>query len=98
VYALLVETVRSAAQLEALPGELPPSVPPELHAISLLPPTSRYCFVLCVLLGFHRDTCAEILGLSRNEVEVGLHHSFIDLPRAVEAVLLPRQEQLEFSI
>ncbi len=95
--ALLMETVRCAVRHETLPGEWCSSFPPELEAISLLPETDRYCFVICILVGFDRDTCAEILGLSREDVEAALLRSLIDLPRAVETVSLRRQEQLEFS-
>jgi hypothetical protein len=89
--ALLVETVRSAVQLGTLPGEWlgesSVSRPPELQAMSLLAPTSRYCFVICVLLGLDRNTCAEILRLSTSEVEEALCQSFLDLPVALGTVL-----------
>jgi DNA-directed RNA polymerase specialized sigma24 family protein len=78
---LLVRTARSALQHQTFSDELPPVFPPELLALFLLPPTSRYCFALRVLMRFDLATCCEILKLSKDEVEEALHQSLRDLPR-----------------
>lgn len=78
---LLMQTARSALQYQTFSDELPPVFPPELLALFLLPPTSRYCFVLRVLMRFDLATCCEILKLSKDEVEEALDQSLRDLPR-----------------
>jgi hypothetical protein len=52
--ALLVETVRSTLPYQTSADELSLVLPPEVLALFLLPPTSRYSFVLRVLMHFER--------------------------------------------
>jgi hypothetical protein len=83
---LLVETVRSAVLQRKWRDELPPTVPPELRALSLLSPVVRNCFVLCILIGFDCGACSGILDVPVDDVENALHRSLLELPFAVQSV------------
>ena len=80
--ALLVETARSAFEHNSFSGELSSILPVELQTVSLLPSTSRYCFVLRVLMHFDLETCSDILRLSRDKIEEALYQSLLQLPQS----------------
>jgi len=84
--SFLVETVRSAVLQGKWRDELPPTVPTELRALSLLSPVVRNCFVLCALVGFDSGACSRILEVCVDDVENALHRSFVELPFAVQTV------------
>jgi hypothetical protein len=87
VNALLGETVRSAFRhgFQLSKGPASSSILPlELHALSLLSPISRYCFVALILLRLDIAVCSEILTLSKKEVEEALYGALLKLAGAIE--------------
>ena len=78
---LSVETARSALR-HTFCDVSSPVLPKELRALALLRPNCRSCFVMHVLMRLDLQTCSEILGLARCEVEDALYQSLLDLPRA----------------
>jgi len=82
--ALLEETARAAVWCHTCASEPSPVLPQELQALFQLPSTSRYCFVMHVLMGFDLETCSKILRLSRDEVEEALYRALLDLPRVAQ--------------
>jgi len=83
---LLVKTALAAVNAHYAEDDFPATLPRELQSLSLLPPAHRNCFVLRMLMGFDRETCSEILGLSRVDVEEALHRSLLALPEAIESI------------
>ena len=83
---LLVKTALAAVHGLYAQDEFPATLPRELRSLSVLAPTDRKCFVLRILMGFDRETCCEILGLSRVGVEEALHRSLLALPEAIESI------------
>lgn len=81
---LLLKTALAAVHAHCKQDKFPGTLPRELQSLSLLPPADRNCFVLRILMGFDRDTCSEILGLPRVDVEEALHGSLLALPEAME--------------
>jgi hypothetical protein len=91
--SFLAETVRSAVLQRKWRDELPPTVPPELRALSLLSPVARNCFVLCTLVGFDCGACSRILEVSVDDVETGESFEAISGRREDDCVD-PRQAAL----
>jgi hypothetical protein len=80
--ALLLEAARSTFEHNLVSAELSSILPVELQTVSLLPSTSRYCFVLRVLMHFDLETCSDILRLSRDKIEEALYQSLLQVPQS----------------
>jgi hypothetical protein len=80
----ILETVKAAIRRrpDAIhQAQQPPScLPLELRRLFLLPPISRDCFVLRILLGIALGTCSRILHLGVEEIEDVLCAALQELP------------------
>jgi hypothetical protein len=69
---LLVEAVSSILRRRTKSAHDPDALellPPELRRLFMLPPLSRACFVLRILVGLSPEACAELLDISITEFE-----------------------------